>query len=96
MQNSIQAAAQAAAGSAMRVGREEFMDLEKRLRGELDSPDDSISLDLLSPVPSRDPSPRRLRPKSKSPARWKILRSISDAIQDVMSRRAPGVYSTSY
>ncbi|PPQ99145.1 hypothetical protein CVT24_009335 [Panaeolus cyanescens] len=92
MHKSIQAATQAAAGSVLHVGREEFMDLEKSLRSDLDSPDDSISPDLLSPVPSRDPSPRRLRPKSKSPARWKILRSISDAIQDVMSRRAPGVY----
>lgn len=58
----------------------------------LEVPDPSISPDLLSPAPSRDPSPRRLRPKSKSPARWKILRSISDAIQDVMNRKAPGVY----
>lgn len=59
-----------------------------------DAPDTSISPDLLSPIPSRDPSPRRLRPKSKSPARWKILKSINDAIQHVMNTRAPGVYGT--
>jgi len=60
-----------------------------------DAPDTAISPDLLSPIPSRDPSPRRLRPKSKSPARWKILKSINDAIQHVMNTRAPGVYGTS-
>lgn len=60
--------------------------------GDVDIPDTTIAFDLLSPVPSRDPSPRRLREKSHSPARWKILRSINDAIQDVMNRKAPGVY----
>ena len=64
---------------------EEFFD-------HLDLPDTTVSRDLLSPVPSRDPSPRRLRPKSKSPARWKLLKSISDAIQDVMNSQAHGVY----
>ena len=58
----------------------------------LDLPDTKVSMDLLSPVPSRNPSPRRLRPKSKSPARWKLLKSINEAIQDVMNSRANGVY----
>jgi len=62
---------------------------------DLEGPDTTISPDLLSPVPTRDPSPRRLRPKSKSPARWKILRSIRDAIQDVINHRNPGIYGMS-
>jgi hypothetical protein len=62
---------------------------------DLDGPETTISPDLLSPVPTRDPSPRRLAPKSKSPARWKILRSIRDAIQDVINHRNPGIYGTS-
>jgi len=59
---------------------------------QVDVPEDSISVDLLSPVPSRNPSPRRLRPKGTSPARWKIVRSISDAIQYAMENRHPGMY----
>ncbi|KIK63140.1 hypothetical protein GYMLUDRAFT_41461 [Collybiopsis luxurians FD-317 M1] len=55
-------------------------------------PDESIPLELLSPVASREPSPRRLRTKSKSPARWELVRTISDAIQTVLDSRAPGIY----
>jgi hypothetical protein len=62
---------------------------------DLDGPDTTISPDLLSPAPTRDPSPRRLRP-SMSPARWKILRSIRDAIQDVINHRNPGIYGMSF
>jgi hypothetical protein len=58
----------------------------------LDFPDTTVSKDLLSPTPSRNPSPRRLRPQSKSPARWRLLKSINDAIQDVMNSQANGVY----
>ncbi|KAG2367038.1 hypothetical protein BDR07DRAFT_1394674 [Suillus spraguei] len=58
----------------------------------LTGPDGSIPPELLSPPASRDPSPRRLRPKSKSPARWKIMRTISDAVQNVMDLTEPGVY----
>lgn len=56
-------------------------------------PDTSIAPELLSPVVSRDPSPRRLRPKSKSPARWKLVRSINDAILSAIERKDPGLYS---
>lgn len=66
--------------------------LEESILVSINMPDDAIALELLSPVASREPSPRRFRPKSKSPARWELVRSISDAIQDVMDRRAPGVY----
>jgi hypothetical protein len=61
----------------------------------LTGPDGSIPPELLTPPASRDPSPRRLRTKSKSPARWKIMRSISDAVQDVMDLTEPGVYGMS-
>ena len=36
--------------------------------------------------------PRRLRAKSKSPARWKIMRTISGAVQNVMELNEPGFY----
>ncbi|KAF9565231.1 hypothetical protein CPC08DRAFT_704764 [Agrocybe pediades] len=94
MGSSLQAATRAAMQSANSLNS---MSSDDQFRFDedifnMDVPDASISPDLLSPAPSRDPSPRRLRPKSKSPARWKILRSISDAIQDVMNIRSPGVY----
>lgn len=94
MEKTIKAAAIAATASySTGSNKEAALRLEMSLYDTLDVPETSISPELLSPVASRDPSPRRLRPKSKSPARWKILRSISDAIQDVMDRRSPGVYS---
>lgn len=68
--------------------------LKESLCGELDGPDTSIPLELLSPVASREPSPRRIRPKSKSPARWKIVRSINDAIQNVLKERNAELFRT--
>ncbi|KAF8440548.1 hypothetical protein L210DRAFT_3401368 [Boletus edulis BED1] len=62
----------------------------------LSGPDGSIPPELLSPPASRDPSPRRLRAKSKSPARWKIMRTISDAVQNVMEMNEPGFYGKSH
>ncbi|KAJ3504914.1 hypothetical protein NMY22_g17762 [Coprinellus aureogranulatus] len=56
----------------------------------VDSPEDPIS--MLSLMSFREPSPRRLRPKSKSPARWKIVLSISDAIQTALDQRSLGLY----
>ncbi|RXW21036.1 hypothetical protein EST38_g4806 [Candolleomyces aberdarensis] len=84
----------AIASAASEVEKEEARRLEESLfiDTQLDLPEDAISVDLLSPIPSRNPSPRRLRPKSKSPARWKIVRSISDAFQTAMDQRAPGMY----
>lgn len=93
MGKTIQAAARAAAGATTFASdKDAALKLEASLLDTLELPDNGITPDLLSPVPSRDPSPRRIRPKSKSPARWKILRSINDAIQDVLDRRAPGMY----
>lgn len=99
MGNTIKAAAKAAMASnnpgSLR-DKEEELRLEESIFDTLGGgPDTSIAPELLSPAISRDPSPRRLRPKSKSPARWKLMRSISDAIQDVLARREPGVYGMS-
>ena len=87
----------AAANAAIQSSNVHSNKLDARLEesmffDRIDFPDTTISMDLLSPVPSRNPSPRRLRPKSKSPARWKLLKSINDAIQDVMNSQANGVY----
>lgn len=67
-------------------------DLHDQVLERLSGPDISIPPELLTPPASRDPSPRRLRTKSKSPARWKLMRSISVAVQDVMERAHPGIY----
>ncbi|TDL25541.1 hypothetical protein BD410DRAFT_765043 [Rickenella mellea] len=66
--------------------------LHESIIAELSGPDGSIPPELLSPPASREPSPRRLRTKSKSPARWKIMRSISDAVQNFMELDDPGFY----
>lgn len=58
-------------------------------------PDSSVPHELLSPQVSRDPSPRRLRAKSKSPARWKILKSFTDAIHNVIENGGLNVYGES-
>lgn len=58
--------------------------LHESIIASLSEPNSSIPLELLSPPASREPSPRRLRNKSKSPARWKIMQSISDALQAVV------------
>lgn len=63
-----------------------------RTFGTVDSDNVFLRLQLLSPPASRDPSPWRLRNKSKSPTRWRMLRSISDAVQNLMSLEEPGIY----
>ncbi|THH12718.1 hypothetical protein EW146_g7434 [Bondarzewia mesenterica] len=68
------------------------MKLKESILESLSGPGSSIPPELLSPPASRDPSPRRLRAKSKSPARWKLMRSISDAVQDLMGRDEHGMY----
>lgn len=67
-------------------------ELHKKLLETLSGPDGSIPPELLTPPLTREPSPQRPRPKSKSPARWKIVRSISVAMQNVMERDNPGLY----
>jgi len=95
--STVRAATDAALASAgSDTEKEEARRLEQALFMEgltnSELPEDAISTDLLSPMPSRETSPRRIRPKSKSPARWKIVRAISDAIQDAIHLRSPGVY----
>ncbi|KAF7424413.1 hypothetical protein PC9H_009720 [Pleurotus ostreatus] len=92
VEDTIKAAALASRASISSMDQESTSKLEENLLDSLTEPDSSVPLELLSPVVSRDPSPRRLRQKSKSPARWRIMRSISDAIQDYMDRRDAGVY----
>ncbi|OBZ72117.1 hypothetical protein A0H81_07807 [Grifola frondosa] len=67
-------------------------ELHDKVLERLVGPDGSIPPELLTPPVSREPSPRRLRTKSTSPARWKLMRSISVAVQDVMERDHPGIY----
>ncbi len=95
MEKTVKAAAETAAKSTARGDRnneETAKSLRESILESLNMPDESISPDLLSPMASREPSPRRFRHKSKSPARWELVRSISDAIQNVMERRDPAVY----
>ena len=68
--------------------------LQECLLAELGGPNSSIPPELLSPPASREPSPRRLRAKSKSPARWNLIRSINDAVQNVlmMEQDASGAF----
>ncbi|KAI0768059.1 hypothetical protein BD413DRAFT_605535 [Trametes elegans] len=73
-------------------GNDAALELHDKVLERLSGPDISIPPELLTPPASRDPSPRRLRTKSKSPARWKLMRSISVAVQDVMERAHPGIY----
>jgi len=96
---SIQVASNAALARSVSMGIPQDQEVARQLQecilAELGGPDGSIPPELLSPPASRDPSPRRLRQKSKSPARWKMMRSISDAVQNAMERNEPGVYGTS-
>ncbi|KAJ7158811.1 hypothetical protein C8R46DRAFT_401293 [Mycena filopes] len=92
MDNTIRAATMAALAAGSGSDAESAKALEERILFCLGAPDESIPVELLSPVASREPSPRRLRPKSKSPARWKIMRSISDAVQNLIELKDHGVY----
>ena len=99
VEESITEAAHAALAAKTMPGTALDAEAERKLKEsiilELGGPDSSIPPELLSPPASRDPSPRRLRHKSKSPARWKLLRCISDAVQGVMGRDENGMYGQS-
>jgi hypothetical protein len=58
-------------------------------------PDESIPPELLTPPTSREPSPRRLQLRAKSPGRWRLLRDISTALQAALSQNVPGLYRAS-
>ena len=68
--------------------------MQECILASLSGPDSSIPPELLSPPASREPSPRRIRAKSKSPARWKIMRSINDAVQNVLEQGGSSFYGT--
>ena len=87
MEKSFKAAANGViASAASEVEKESFFEIDNATG--LDVPEDPISVDMISPMSSRDPSPRRLRPKSKSLARWKVVRSIGGAIQTALDERS--------
>lgn len=94
MDKTIRAATNAAvASTSSECDKAAVVGFDENLFDSFEGPDTTISLNLLSSAPSRDTSPRRLRPKSKSPARWKLLRSIKDAVQDVVDRQSSsGMY----
>ncbi|KZP31724.1 hypothetical protein FIBSPDRAFT_813327 [Athelia psychrophila] len=96
IEKSIQAATGAALARTASMGVPHDARIALRLQecilAELSGPDGSIPPELLSPPASREPSPRRLRTKSKSPARWKMMRSISDAVQSAFQHSNPGLY----
>lgn len=89
--------AAAAAQSLVEGRRDSVDDLVRELHGKLLATltglDGHIPPELLSPPATRDPSPRRIRAKSKSPGRWKIMRTIEDAMLNVVEQNHPGVYS---
>ncbi|KAL5486051.1 hypothetical protein ACEPAI_7095 [Sanghuangporus weigelae] len=66
--------------------------LHETIVASLSGPDSSIPPELLSPPASREPSPRRLRAKSKSPARWKIMQSINSALQTAVQQDGSNLY----
>lgn len=99
MEKTARAAAETAVksgSSSVPTDKEAARKLQESILYSIHTPEDAISPDLLSPMASREPSPRRFRHKSKSPARWELVRSISTAIQDVMERQDPAVYSLSF
>lgn len=99
LEKSIQVASDAALARSISMGKPQDEAVTRQLQeciiAELGGPDGSIPPELLSPPASRDPSPRRLRQKSKSPARWKMMRSISHAVCNAMELSEPGLYSAS-
>ncbi|KAI6003427.1 hypothetical protein EDC04DRAFT_2786114 [Pisolithus marmoratus] len=96
IEQSIQAVAEAAIATTAMAGASSDEEAVKKWKEcilqTLAGPDGSVPPEVLTPPASRDPSPRRLRAKSKSPGRWKLMRSISDAVQDIADRNEFGLY----
>jgi hypothetical protein len=84
-----------AATSTSPSSKDDAEKVERSVYASLSLPEISIPPELLSPPASRDPSPRRLRNHSKSPTRWRIMRSISDAVMNVILQDDPEVYGWS-
>ncbi|KAJ3888135.1 hypothetical protein GG344DRAFT_54306 [Lentinula edodes] len=95
MEKTVRAATDAAlrsASSSFVVDKDAEKELHATVIDSIALPEESVPVELLSPVASREPSPRRFRTKSKSPARWELVRTISDAIQTVLDSKSPGFY----
>ncbi|KAF9649863.1 hypothetical protein BDM02DRAFT_3094049 [Thelephora ganbajun] len=93
VEKSLQDAQNAALAARSIFTKDADQDTAEKLHSDIMAHlDGSVPPELLSPPASRDPSPWRLRDKSKSPTRWRMLRSISDAVQNVMSLEEPGIY----
>lgn len=75
---------------------EATLKMEERILETLSGPHSSIPIELLSPPASREPSPKRLRQKSKSPARWTLLRSIRDVVQELVGHSGQELYGEFY
>jgi len=98
VEKSIQAVAEAALATTSIAGalsdEETLRKWKESIMETLVGPDGSVPPEMLSPPASRDPSPRRLRAKSQSPPRWKIMRSIIDAAQEFADRNEFGLYGS--
>jgi hypothetical protein len=58
----------------------------------ISEPDGSVPPELLSPPASREPSPARLRTRAQSPGRWRLIRTVNNALKNVLEQSDPGVY----
>ncbi|VDC02700.1 unnamed protein product [Peniophora sp. CBMAI 1063] len=68
---------------------------EAILESMASGPDITIPIELLSPPASREPSrdrPRQVRQNSRSPARWTLMRSITNALQSLLIGNEGGMY----
>ena len=68
---------------------------EAILESMASGPDITIPIELLSPPASREPSrdrPRQVRQSSRSPARWTLMRSITNALQSLLIGNEGGMY----
>ncbi|KAI0049795.1 hypothetical protein FA95DRAFT_1556504 [Auriscalpium vulgare] len=70
---------------------EAALKMKESLQQSLACPDVSIPPELLTPLVSRDSSPRRLSQSSESP-RLKFIRPISDAVQNLLGCDKHGMY----
>jgi hypothetical protein len=72
------------------------IDLKECILEEFNGPHSSIPVELLSPPPSRDPSPVRERVEVSSHTRWQIMRAIRNAVINVVQSHEPYLYGESH
>jgi hypothetical protein len=70
-----------------------LVDLEERILKRLNSLDSPVPPELLSPPASRDPSPTRSDSNAQGADRWRLMKNIRNAVQDIVQDNEPGVYS---